>query len=281
MSSGYSLLDCGDGRRLERFGDVVVSRPAPAATDEPGLNAASWNAAQLRFTREGGWQGTAPEAWRVPFGSAVMTLRTATGGQLGVFPEHAAVCDLLERHLSSIAPDGRGPRILNLFAHTGLATLRLAAGGAAAEITHVDAAPAAVRQARENADASGLADAPVRWLADDAMTFLRREVRRERAYEMILADPPAFGRSKKGGEWKLERDLPELLSATAKLLAPTRFVFCLTCHREGWNGDDLRRIVSTHIPGVARIEIIPLRLTPESGARPLEAGYACLCLGGC
>lgn len=269
--STYSLLDCGDGRRLERLGGVVVSRPAPAAAFPPSLPAQHWREADLVFERGSGWTGDAPEPWREAFGPVVLGLRPAGQGQVGVFPEHAGVGERMDTLLSRLpVPDG-GWRALNLFAHTGLATLRLAARGDIS-VAHVDAAQAAVRQARENAALSGLEEVPIRWLVDEAMSFLAREQRRGSRYHVIMADPPAFGRGKRG-EWKLSRDLPALLAAMAALIEPPT-VLCLTCHSEGWNSGELRERVAASLPAAGQIETDILALRPEHGGRALPAGHA-------
>lgn len=275
--SAYAFLDCGDGRRLERLAGVTVSRPAPAAMFPRKLSPDEWRNADLSFDRDAGWTGAAPDDWRVELGGAVLGLRPAAGGQIGVFPEHAEVCDALADALAvPAAIGGTGARrVLNLFAHTGQATLRLAALQGT-EVTHVDAAPAAVKQARINVELSGLADRPVRWLTDDALGFLRRAARRGDVYDAILADPPAYGRSKKGGEWKLERDLPELLSLAGRLLAGEGAVFCLTCHREGWTPEDAARAVRGAMPG-GDFSARPLALCPEGGGNALPAG--CMVMG--
>ncbi len=259
----YQLLDCGDGRRLERFGSCLVSRPAPAAVFPRTLRDGEWQRAGLSFSPETGWRGTTPRPWPVAFGSAVLSLRPSANGGLGVFPEHAQVCDRL---VDLLPPDSM---ILNLFAHTGLATLRLAALPQVAETVHVDASAGAVMQARENAGLSGLAGAPIRWLVDDALAFLRREKRRGRRYTCILADPPSYGRSKKK-DWRLERDLPELAELAADLLS-LGGLFILTCHSEGWTGDDLATRLDGRFGGV---DAQALSLKPESGGQALPAGWA-------
>ena len=269
----YSLLDCGGGRRLERFGAAVVARPAPAAPFPPSLGPERWAEADLSFSRENGWIGNPPPEWRVCLGTAVLNLRPAAQGQIGVFPEHAAAADRMEEILSCAPPVPGGRRVLNLFAHTGLATLRLAALSGAGETVHVDAAPAAIGLARENASASGLENAPIRWIRDDALAFVQRETRRERRYDAILADPPAYGRAKGGKEWKLERDLPDLLAACSGLLADGG-TLCLTCHREGWADTDLIRLVGAALPKPGRIDSMRLALRPESGGAALAAGWA-------
>ncbi len=272
----YSLVDCGGGRRLERFAGVLAARPAPGAAAPAALPPEAWREAELEFTRRDGWRGVAPPDWRVRFGAAVLNLRPGAGGQLGVFPEHAAVADRLDKLLDESPPPAGGWRILNLFAHTGLATLRLAARPGVAALAHVDAAPASMRLARENAAASGLGRAPIRWLVDDVPAFVRREIRRGRTYHLVVADPPAYGRAGKGGEWRLERDLPILLENAAALLAPETGALCLTCHSGGWDGGRLAGAVKAVMPAAARLEGMELELKPESGGRGLAAGFMVL-----
>lgn len=273
--SGYDFLDCGNGRRLERLGGVIVDRPAPAAAFPPGLPPERWREASLSFSRETGWLGTAPGDWQAAFEGVRLGLRPASQGQVGVFPEHVIVCDRLDAVLDADGANRDEVRILNLFAHTGLATLRLASRGNVA-VAHIDAAPAAVRQAKENAALSGMEKAPVRWLVDDALTFMRREVRRGNRYHLILADPPSFGRSGKGGEWKLDRDLPALLEYASALLAPDAAGMCLTCHSEGWSGDKLAGLLRMAMPQLGRIEMGDLPLRSHEGGRTLRTGMAAL-----
>lgn len=261
----YALLDSGNGRRLERFAGCTVSRPAPGALWRQGLPKNIWTAADLSFSRETGWQGEAPANWHVHIGGVTMTLRPAGGGQVGLFPEHAAAA---KKILARAEAPGR---VLNLFAHTGLATLMLAAAGNS-EITHVDGAAVSVKQARENAALSGLSEKSIRWLVDDTLTFLRREARREKRYDIILADPPSFGRGgKKAGEWRLERDLPELLALSRELLNESALLV-LTCHTEGWADGRLSEMIREHA-SLKHVEEENLTLTPEAASgKPLPGG---------
>ncbi len=273
----YALLDCGDGKKLERFAGVTVERPAPAAPFRPHLAGEIWRRADLIFSKKTGWRGEAPADWRVRFGEVVLLLRPAAGGQLGVFPEHLPVAEWLaekagEQPFQGKAEKNGALRVLNLFAHTGLATLRLALLPGT-EILHLDAAAAAVRQARENAAASGLAERPVRWITDDALGFMRREQRRKKKYDLILADPPAFGRGRKG-EWKLERDLPELCELAAELLDPGPAAFALTCHREGFGAAEAAALVGAALPRFGRVHSRDLLLTGADGLAQLPAGCA-------
>lgn len=272
----YALLDCGEDRRLERFGGVTVDRPAPGARFSRTLPPKTWRDATLRFTREEGWHGTPPQEWRIRLGSAVLLLRPAAQGQIGVFPEHLRVCERLEAMLARHGSGKNGLRVLNLFAHTGLATIRLAHRPEVAQVTHVDAAAAAVKHARENAIASGLDETRVRWLVDDAMTFLRRQVRRKQLYHLILADPPAFGRDKKGGVWKFERDLPAFLDAAGTLLDGSDGIFCITCHREGWTAEKVISRIQNTTSHLHNYDAFTLDILPEAGGRSLQAGFAVL-----
>jgi 23S rRNA (cytosine1962-C5)-methyltransferase len=222
----YQLLDVGAGRRLERFGEHVVDRPHPAA-EGPRRWPERWAEADLRFERDGGWSGPGLEAARAGWTTHLMDLtfelRPTDAGQVGLFPEHAGIVSwLVER-----ARERDTPSVLNLFAYTGLVTLALAAAGAA--VAHVDAAKPAVEWARRNAALNGLGGRPIRWLVDDVPAFVAREVRRGRRYDGVVLDPPTYGHGTSGKPWRLDRDLPPLLDAIDRLLAPDGSLI-LTAH---------------------------------------------------
>lgn len=294
------LVDAGDGRRLERFGPRLVDRPAPAA-EAARRDPAAWFGADLRFSPGRGWSargGADPsEAWTVEVDALTLELRPTSGGGLGLYPEHASslgwlAASVARRRAESGTATGAAatgaaaaagseggeaaPRVLNLFAHTGLATLALARAGAA--VAHVDAARTAVAWARRNAELSWLADRPVRWLVDDAIGFVEREVRRGRRYAGFVLDPPSFGRAPKGrggrggrgGEWSLREGLPRLLDGCAAIAEDDAFVL-LTAHSTGLEpeamADALRAAFDAGRPSVQ-----PLRLTAESGAR-MDLGW--------
>jgi 23S rRNA (cytosine1962-C5)-methyltransferase len=267
--SGYALLDAGDGRRLERFGPHLVDRPAPTALDgRQGWD--DWRSADVRFDAGRGWS-TPLEPWTIAIGGLVLELRPTASGGLGLYPEHVANLDWLAGQVGARS-HGREPAVLNLFAHTGLATLVAARAGAA--VAHVDAARSAVAWARRNAQLSGLADRPVRWLVDDAAGFVAREARRGRRYDGIVLDPPSFGRAF-GRRWRLAEELPELLLACSRVATDDAFVL-LTAHTTGLDetvlADELRGAFGPGL-GQAAIETVPLQLEAASGAR-LELGWA-------
>ncbi len=266
------LLDAGDGRRLDRFGPRVLDRPHPGAAGRR-RDPAAWEAADLRFEHRGGWSSRSPDAlepWTVGIDGLTFELRPTPSGQVGLFPEHALVRPWLEERVRRrrAAVVTEPPAVLSLFAHTGLATLAMARAGAT--VAHVDASRPAVAWARRNAELSGLADRPVRWLVDDARAFVEREARRGRRYDGIVLDPPAYGHAH-GRTWKLEDDLPELLHACATIAAPGAFVL-LTAHSEGVDGEALARFLGGAFRG-RHPEHAPLSLRATSGAT-LALGFA-------
>jgi 23S rRNA (cytosine1962-C5)-methyltransferase len=243
--AGHLLLDIGGGARLERFGARVTDRPNPGAL---GGRAApeAWRGADLRFDRERGWTGDADigAPWPIEIDGLTLELKATDAGQVGLFPEHAAMLPWLRDQAAAASQSGDGdgdgesrrPAVLHLFAYTGLATLALAAAGAS--VVHLDASRPTVAWARRNAELSGLADRPVRWIVDDAVAFAEREVRRGRRYAGIVLDPPSYGHGPGSGAWRIDEDLPGLLAVAARLLDPAGFVL-LTAHSAGFEPDQL------------------------------------------
>jgi 23S rRNA (cytosine1962-C5)-methyltransferase len=260
------LIDCGDGRRLERFGAVVVDRPAPAATMARRGGEDAWSRPELRWAR-GAWvRGAAADPWPVRVGGLTMECRPAAGGQVGLFPEHAVTWDWLRRTVeASLAALDRPPEVLSLFAYTGGASLACARAGA--RVAHVDASRPAVAWARRNAELSGLGEAPVRWLVDDVRAFVRRERRRGRRYDGVVLDPPSYGHG--NGTWQIEEHLPALLDDLAALCGPRPSLVVLSAHTPGYDGDRLAGLLREHL-GVAA-DGLPLALDARSGNR-LELG---------
>ncbi|WP_226637741.1 class I SAM-dependent methyltransferase [Novosphingobium profundi] len=221
----YGLVDSGHGRKLERYGDRRFVRPEPQAMWSPRTEA--WDAdgefvpgsdedggGKWLFDRE-----VPREGWPLAWNEVAFTASCTPFRHLGFFPDMAPVWDWMRAQLS-----GRDDaETMNLFGYTGVGTLALSAHG---RVTHVDASKKSVAQARENAALAGLEDRPVRWMIDDAAKFAAREVRRGRRYDGIILDPPKFGRGPGGETWRLEENLPELLSNCRQLLdSDSRFLF--------------------------------------------------------
>jgi 23S rRNA (cytosine1962-C5)-methyltransferase len=280
----YALLDFGDGRRLERFGSLVVDRPAPAVAGLPRRDPAAWTAAAARYERlaagrTGRWltAGQVPSAWLVEIDGLVLELRLTPAGQVGIFPEQRPVAHWAVARAGDVAAERRRPaEILNLFAHTGLATLALAAAGA--RLVHVDSSRGAIAWARRNAGASGLADRPIRWLVDDAARFVAREERRGHRYDGVLLDPPTYGHGPRGGAWHLASGLEDLLAGIGRVLAEGPWFVACTAHATGLDPVDLASRVRGALARPAAVEAMALKLESVPGA-VLPAGSAVLVRG--
>ncbi|TAL07979.1 MAG: class I SAM-dependent rRNA methyltransferase [Chloroflexota bacterium] len=268
--AGYQLLDCGRGRRLEAFGRLVVDRPAPMANGSRHGSARWTDAIAYRAGR--GWanaEGARPKLVASPVAIAGVTLeaRLGSGGQVGLFPEHAVLADSLRRSVHArITRDGAKPALLNLFGHTGLLTLVAAQAGAS--VTHVDASRPAVQAARHNAERSGLADRPIRWIVDDAMAFVLREARRGRRYDGFIIDPPSYGHGARGNDdrgWLLDRDLGSLLSA-CQALATEVTCWILSAHSPGWDASRMAMAIQDATGARTPSEPVELAIHAQSGA---------------
>ena len=266
MKDDYELLDSGDGRKLERFGKFVLARPCAQALWRPSLGAAEWSRADASFDREDGnrWhgRGNLPKEWNMETAGIKFRLGGTDFGHLGIFPEQRAQWKWIRERVTGNGERGtgngergmgNGERVLNLFAYSGGSTMAAALGGA--EVCHLDASKGMVEWARANARLNGLADAPIRWIVDDAHKFMKREIRRGRRYDAVVLDPPTFGRGAGGEMYKIERDLKETLSLVRDLLSDRpRFV-----------------LFSSHTPGLSpnAAENILVQLFPEA---VLESG---------
>ena len=219
----YRLLDSGNGGKLEQVGPFRFVRPEPQALWAPARAAAEWDAADAIFSpsssedeESGRWRFNRelPQNWTLKWDDISFVSRPTPFRHLAFFPEHSVHWRYAREYLT--AHRGPQPEVLNLFGYTGLASLVCAKAGA--KVTHVDASKKAIGFAKDNQQAAGLGEAPIRWICDDALSFVKREIRRGRRYDGIILDPPKFGRGPDGETWRLETDLPELLGACQTLL---------------------------------------------------------------
>lgn len=238
----YELIDSGDFEKLERFGRYVVRRPEPQAIWRRSLTEEEWRRlADASFLRDGRseergeWRlrSGMPSRWTVDYAYDGMRLRMRLGltsfKHVGLFPEQAANWNFIYDNCVRMRAEGRTPKVLNLFAYTGGATL--AARAAGADTTHVDSVKQVVTWARENMEQSGLEG--VRWIVEDALKFVQREVRRGNRYNGIILDPPAYGRGANGEKWILEDNIGEMLECCARLLEPRGAFLVLNLYSMG------------------------------------------------
>lgn len=258
----YQLIDSGEGFKFERFGEHSFIRPCPQALWQKN-QPQEWANADAEFSREKGWEHRRklPREWNTEVGGVTLKIAPTDFGHLGVFPEHASLWQ-------ELCPFALDAQVLNLFAYSGGATLALAKAGA--KVCHLDASKGMVDWARENARINKLEKAPIRWIVDDALKFLKREVRREVRYDGILLDPPTFGRGSKGEVFKIERDLVLLLDLCRSVLSKhPRFVF-LSCHTPGVTPLVLQHLTAQMFKG-AKVETGEMMLS-SPGALSIPSG---------
>ncbi|MBR2332883.1 MAG: class I SAM-dependent methyltransferase, partial [Rikenellaceae bacterium] len=282
----YELIDSGDFEKLERWGNYVTVRPEPQAIWHKTLSEEEWGRlATAVFRRDsrneerGEWRVAPkmPSRWQVGFDYRKMHLRMRLAltsfKHVGLFPEQAENWKFIYDRCEDMVARGKRPRVLNLFAYTGGATL--AARSAGADVTHVDSVKQVVSWSRENMEASGLKD--VRWIVDDALKFVRREVKRGNRYDGIILDPPAYGRGPEGEKWILEENLCEMLECCAALLSPKDSFLVLNLYSMGLSAMLSRSVVNQIFGKPAHAQFGELYFT-DRGAKNLPLGgyYRCV-----
>jgi len=272
----YQLLDFGNGRRLERFGPVVLDRPCPAVRKVARAEPERWPEAHARFWRvradAGNWHFNreVPERWTVDCGPLRFELKLSPTGQVGLFPEQAANWQWIGEQVKRASNPFS---VLNLFAYTGGSTLAAAAAGA--EVVHVDAAGNVVDWARRNAELSGLAGRPVRWITEEALKFAKRELRRGNRYDAVILDPPSYGHGPRGEVWRVSKHLGRLLEICAELTAGRRRFVLLTCHTPDYGPERLKRMMAEAFgeSGPATLSAGALTI-PTPDGREMPSGVA-------
>ena len=242
----YEVLDCGGGEKLERWQDVILRRPDPQAIwpqQDPGL----WKKADAWYHRSerggGEWEffKKLPERWTVRYGALSFYVRPTGFKHTGLFPEQAVNWDWMGGLMQAATAQGRVPRVLNLFAYTGGATMACAHAGA--QVCHVDAAKGMMQWARENRGLCGIPEDRTRWIIDDALKFVQREIRRGNFYDGILMDPPSYGRGPGGEVWKLEDELYGLVDACSGALSENPLFFLINSYTTGLQASVLKNMI--------------------------------------
>lgn len=271
---GYSLLDSGGGRKLERFGSVVIDRPSSLSAWRR-RNEAIWEDAHATYAPPDRWHfsGSQFSSWQAEVAGVKLELELMSNGQLGIFPEHALYLPLIDTTLNHFRSMGVTPiRVLNLFAYTGLATA-FCARHSDVFVTHVDLAKRVIDWAKRNVQLNTNASDRVRWILDDALTFMSREARKANFYDIIIIDPPSFSRVSKNNSWTLEEKTPDIVNLVLDVLAPNAGVVFFTNHSSSSTSDVVRNIALDRFDdrGVS-IEIAPLSLREDKSDRILPAG---------
>ncbi len=263
----YELLDCSDGERLERWGDIILIRPDPQVIWKTEKKNNLWYDAHARYHRSntggGSWQfyKKIPEVWQIKFNDLEFNLKPMSFKHTGVFPEQACNWELVR---DIINQSGREDvKVLNLFAYTGAATVSALKAGAS--VVHVDASKGMVQWARENAQSSGVADKQVRWIVDDCMKFVAREIRREKKYDIIIMDPPSYGRGPGGEVWKLENEVYGFIEMCKQVLSDAPLAVLVNSYTAGLSPAVMSYILNSTIVkdfgGKAEADEIGLRVS--------------------
>lgn len=270
----YEVLDTSDGEKLERWGRYILVRPDPQVIWKTPRRHPGWkekNAHYHRSSRGGGeWEFfDLPKTWDVGYGELTFHLQPFQFKHTGIFPEQAANWEWFSGIIRRAA---RPVRVLNLFAYTGGATLAAAAAGA--QVTHVDASKGMVAWAKENAVVSGLKDAPVRWLVDDCVKFVEREIRRGNHYDGIIMDPPSYGRGPKGEIWKIEEKIHPFIRLCTKVLSEKPLFFLINSYTTGLQPAVLSYMMNTEIMPQfgGRVEAEEIGLPVSSNGLVLPCG---------
>lgn len=272
----YQVIDCSKGEKLERWGAYLLIRPDPQVIWDTPRAHQGWGTPNGHYHRSakggGEWEFFhLPQQWSICYKQLTFNLKPFSFKHTGLFPEQAANWDWFGEKIRGA---GRPVKVLNLFAYTGGATLSAAAAGAL--VTHVDASKGMVGWAKENAVSSGLGEAPIRWLVDDCVKFVEREIRRGSRYDGIIMDPPSYGRGPKGEIWKLETSIWPLITLTAQMLSEDALFFLLNSYTTGLQPAVLSYMLSEAIarPFGGRVEASEIGLPVSGSGLVLPCGAA-------
>ena len=273
----FELIDCSRGEKLERWGCQILVRPDPQAIwDTPRLDP-GWKQPSARYSRSstggGHWDKQAlPESWQISYGELRFNVRPMNFKHTGLFPEQASNWDYI---MDKIRSAGRPVSVLNLFGYTGAATV--AAAKAGASVCHVDAAKGMVAWGKDNAEASGVRDKPIRWIVDDCAKFVEREIRRGHRYDAIIMDPPSYGRGPSGEVWRLEDNIWDFVVLTSKVLSDEPLFVIINSYTTGLSASTIGYIADS----VFTKRYGGHSVSQELGLRVTRSGLALPCGASC
>lgn len=272
----YMLIDASDGQKLEKWGDYYLVRPDPQAIWQCRTEKKLWTSADAVYHRSksggGAWQYRTqlPKSWQIKYKGLIFNVKPMGFKHTGIFPEQAVNWDFISEKITSAKRD---IKVLNLFAYTGGATI--AAAHAGASVVHVDAAKGMVSWAKENAHSSGLSDAPIRYIVDDCVKFVQREIRRGNKYDAIIMDPPTYGRGPKGELWRFEDEFYSLAGLCAELLSDNPLFVIVNSYTTGISHNVVANVLNFIIKSKhgGNITSDELCLMMSSNKLPLPCGY--------
>jgi len=244
----YELLDMANGEKLERWGDYILIRPDPQIIWNKKTNPKLWNNAHARYIRSnkggGHWEvlKKLPDSWKIKYDKLTFNIKTMGFKHTGLFPEQSTNWDYM---IDKIKKSKRDIKVLNLFSYTGGATVACLSAGAS--VCHVDSSQGMTTWAKENVIASGLKDAPVRFIVDDVIKFVKREIRRGNKYDAIVMDPPSYGRGKNGEVWNIEENLSELIELCNELLSNNPLFMVVNTYTGGLSGTIISNVIRYNI----------------------------------
>lgn len=268
----YELLDSGNGKRLEKFGKYVISKPDPQTIWKPNLNQAEWDKADAKYLEKDWSPNNLPQKWPLSYKNVKFYAKLTPFKHTGIFPEQILNWDYMEdKILLRQAQDKKEVNVLNLFGYTGIASLICAANNA--KVTHLDGSKPAITWARENQNLSGLLDKPIRWILDDAVEFTAREARRGNLYDAIIMDPPIYGHGPSGEVWDFNKSFPELLENCRKILSKNPIFVIINAYAISSSSQMLANTMEDYL-GLeqSKIEYGELALQEKSRDRLLSTG---------
>jgi 23S rRNA (cytosine1962-C5)-methyltransferase len=266
-------LDSGDGKRLERFGQYVISKPDPQAIWKPCLSEDEWNNADAKYLEKDWSQNNLPQKWQMTYKNINFYAKLTPFKHTGIFPEQVLNWEFIADKLKTqnLKSKDQAVSVLNLFGYTGIASLVCAVSGA--KVTHLDGSKPAIAWARENQALSKLSDKPIRWILDDAIEFTAREARRGNVYDALLMDPPVYGHGPDGEIWDFNKSFPELLENCKKILSPNPVFVVVNAYAISSSSLMLKNTMEDYL-GLKKenIEYGELALESSSNGRLLSTG---------
>lgn len=263
----YELIDTGDGKRLERFGAYRLVRPDPQSIWKPSLDVSEWDKADAVFESDK-WvkKSGIPDKWLMKWKDISFYAKLTPFKHTGVFPEQSIHWEFIQDKVKNA---NRKINVLNLFAYTGIASLVAAESGA--KITHLDASKPTIAWAKENQEASGLENKPIRWILDDAIKFTAREIKRGNKYDTIIMDPPVYGHGPSGEIWDFSKSLPTLLANCSKIISDKPLFLIINGYAVSTSSETLKNIVHSFFPNM-KVESGELGIEEKSEKRILSTG---------